>query len=56
MFDWEKTFSRSSFNEKVAIFNITTLKILNNFISHETSVRNNRDPFWFIDKIRLLIK
>ena len=39
MFDWEKTFPGSSFNEKVAIFNRTTLNILNNFIPHETSVR-----------------
>ena len=56
MLDWGKTFSGSSFNEKVAIFNRTTLNILNNFIPHETSVRNDRDPYWFIDKIRLLIK
>ena len=37
MFDWEKLFSITSVDEKVAIFNRTVLlNILNNFIPHET--------------------
>ena len=56
MFDWEKVFSNISVNENVAIFNRTILNILNNFILHETTVCNDRDPPWFNDTIRLLIK
>ena len=56
MFDWEKAFSNTSVNEKVAIFNRTFLNILNNFVHHETILYNDRDLLWFNDKIRLLIK
>ena len=56
MFDWENAFPNTSVNEKVAIFNRTILNILNNFFLHETIVCNDRDPSWFNDKIRLLIK
>ena len=35
MFDWEKAFSNTSFDEKVTIFNRTVLNILDNFIPHE---------------------
>ena len=56
MFDWEKAFSNTSVNEKVAIFNRTFLNILNNFVPHETILYNDRDLPWFNDKIRLLIK
>ena len=55
-FDREKAFSNTSINDKVAIFNGTILNILNNHIPHETNVCNDRDPLWFNDKIRLLIK
>ena len=56
VFDWEKTFSNISVDEKAVIFNRTILNILNNYIPHETIVCNDRDPPWFNDKIRLLIK
>ena len=56
VFDWEKAFSNTSVDEKAAIFNRTILNVLNNYIPHETIVCNDRDPLWFNDKIRLLIK
>ena len=42
-------------NEKVAIFNRNVLDTFN-VILHETIVCNDRDPPWFNDKIRLLLK
>ena len=56
IFDWEKDFLNTGVHEKVAIFNRTILNILKYYIPHETIVCNDRDPPWFNDKIRLLIK
>ena len=56
IFDWEKAFSNTNVNEKVAIFNRAVLNILKNFIPHETVVCNDRDPLWFNGKKRLLMK
>ena len=35
---------------------IKGLNILNNYITHETIVCNDRDPIWFNGKIRILKK
>ena len=55
-FNWDKAFSNTNVNEKVDIFNRTILNILSNFISHETIVCNDKDPPWFNNRIKTLIK
>ena len=55
-FNWERAFSNTSVNEKVDIFNRTILNILSNFIPHETIVCNDKDPPWFNNRIKTLIK
>ena len=55
-FNWERTFSNTSVNEKVDIFNITILNILSNFIPHEIILYDEKDPPWFNNKIKTLIQ
>ena len=55
-FNWERVFLNTSFNKKVDIFNRTILNILSNFIPHETIVCNDKDPPWFNNRIKTLIK
>ena len=43
-------------NEKVNIFNGTILNILGNFILHKTVLCDDRDPPWFDNKIKFLIR
>ena len=54
-FNWQKAFLNKNVNEKVNIFKETILNILRNFIPHETVLWNDRDPPWFINKIKSLI-
>ena len=53
---WERAFSNTNVNKKVDIFNRTILNILSNFIPHETIVCNDKDPPWFNNRIKTLIK
>ena len=55
-FNWERAFSKTNGNEKVDILNRTILNILSNFIPHETIVCNDKDPPWFNNRIKTLIK
>ena len=55
-FNWERAFSNANVNEKVDTFNRTILNILSNFIPHETIVCNGKDPPWFNNRIKTLIK
>ena len=55
-FEWERAFSNTSVNEKVDIFNRTILNILSNFISHEITVCDGKDPPWFSSRIKTLIQ
>ena len=55
-FNWERAFSNTNVNEKVDIFNRTILNILSNFIPNETIVCNDKDPPWFNNRIKNLIK
>ena len=55
-FNWERTFSNTSVNEKVKIFNRTILNILSNFISHEIIVFDDKDPPWLKNRIKTLIQ
>ena len=54
-FNWQKTFLDKNLNEKVNIFNETTLNILRNFLLHENVLCDDRDPPWFNNKIKSLI-
>ena len=54
--NWERAFSNTNVNKKVDIFNRTILNILSNFIPHETIVCNDKDPPWFNNRIKTLIK
>ena len=55
-FDCERAFSNTSVNEKGDIFNGTILNILSNFIPHEITVCNDKDPHWFNNRIKTLIQ
>ena len=55
-FNWERAFSNTNVNEKVDIFNRTIFNNLSNFIPHETIVCNDKDPPWFNNRIKTLIK
>ena len=46
-FNWERAFSNININEKVCIFNKSVLKVLINFIPHETILCDDKDPTWF---------
>ena len=50
-FNWQKTYSYTSINEKEFIFINTLLSVLSNFTPHETIVCNDKDPSWFNKKI-----
>ena len=55
-FNWERVSSNTSVNEKADIFNRTILNILRNFIPHEITVCDNKDPPWFNNRIKTLIQ
>ena len=55
-FNWERAFSNTNVNEKVDIFDRTILNIPSNFIRHETIVCNDKDPPWFNNRIKTLLK
>ena len=55
-FNWEKAFSNTNINEKVSLFNMTTLNVLNNYIPHETIACDEKDPPWFNSRIKSLIE
>ena len=44
MFDWDRAFVNTNFNEKVFILNKTILNILSNFIPHETLTVDDKEP------------
>ena len=56
MFDRDRAFVNTNVNEKVFILNKTILKILSNFIPHETLTVDDKDPPRFTKKIKNLIQ
>ena len=46
-FDWDRAFANKHVDEKVLIFNKTVLNVLSNFIPHEVTVCDDKDPAWF---------
>ena len=56
MFDWDRAFVNINVNEKVFILNKTNVNILSNFIPHEILTIDDKDPPWFIKKIKNIIQ
>ena len=54
-FDWIRTLSNVSIDEKVCYFIEALLNIIHNFISHERIVCGNRDSPWINTEIKKLI-
>ena len=57
--DWfnsQKTFLNKNVNKKVHIFHESILNILKIFISHENVLCEERDPLWFNNEIKSLIR
>ena len=55
-FNWERALSNTSANGKVDIFNRAILNILSNFIPHEVTACDDKDPPCFSDRIKTLIQ
>ena len=54
-FNWGGAFENKNVNEKVLTFNKTVMNILSNFIPHKLIVCGDKDPLWFMTKIKSLI-
>ena len=52
----KKAFSDKSVNNQNLIFNETILKIMTNFIPHETKIFNYREPPWINKKVKAMIE
>ena len=55
-FDWDKTFSDKSADEKASILTKAILNIIINFIPNEIVTIDNKNPPWINNKIKSLIK
>ena len=56
MFDWDRAFVNTNINKKVFILNKTISNILSTFIPHEILTIHDKDPPWFIKKIKNIIQ
>ena len=54
--NWERAISNTNINEKVCIFTKSVLNVLNNFIPHETTLCDDKDPPWFNSRIKSLLQ
>ena len=55
-FNWERAFSNKGVNKQISIFNETILKIMTDFISHETKIFNDQEPPWINNKVKTMIQ
>ena len=55
-FNWERAFSNKNVNEKVCIFNKSVLNVLSNFIPHEITLCDDKDPPWFNSRIKSVLQ
>ena len=55
-FNWERAFPNKNVNKKISIFNETILKIMTNFIPHETKIFNAREPPRINNKVKQWFK
>ena len=53
-FPWERSFANLDINDKVYLFNETIKDILSNFIPHETTTFDDRDPSWINSHVKHL--
>ena len=54
-FNWDRSFANKDVNEMVNIFHETISDVLNNYIPHETIIRNDQDPPWINYKVKKAI-
>ena len=54
-FNWKRVLSNLNVDEQVTVFNRTILNIMKNFIPHETTVCDDKDPPSFNKRIKSLI-
>ena len=52
-FNWDRAFSNKNVNEEVCIFNKSVLNILGNFIPHENTIYDDKNPTWFNSRLSL---
>ena len=55
-FEWDKSFSNKSVDEKVSILTKAILNIMSDFIPYEIVTIDDKDPPWINNKIKSLIK
>ena len=55
LFDWKNVFLNTYVDVQVSIFSNIILKILNNYIPHETKICDDCDPPWMTTKIKEVI-
>ena len=55
-FNWDRAFVNLSINEQVELLENTLLNIFRNFIPHETTKCNLKDPPWMNKKIKSALK
>ena len=54
--NWQRAVLNTTVDEKFSIFTKTSFNIISNFIPHETILCNDKNPPWFKNRIRTLIK
>ena len=55
MFDWDRVFTNINLNGRVLVLNKTNLNMHSNFVSHESAIVNEKNPF-FTKSMKNLIK
>ena len=56
MFDWDRAFTNSNVNDMVDTCTKTIQKVLSNFIPHQKTTIDDKDPPWFNTKIKSLLQ
>ena len=56
MFDWDRAFTNSNVNDMVDTCTKTIQKVLSNFIPHQKTTIDDKNPPWFNTKIKSLLQ
>ena len=56
VFQWEKSFQNIKVNDMIHLFYRTIENMFYNFIPHETTTCDDRDPPWIDNSVKRLIK
>ena len=51
-FKWEWSWTNLNVHDQAAVLNRTVIKVLHNYIPHETIILNDKDPPWFSKRIK----